>query len=304
MKVIYREYEAEQGLEEIQAKIYNHATRNFGKPLVKAEQIRQRYTKESADPKGIRYALKDDGTPLSYVQTRIKKKKTWIGYPWTMSNCPPEVQEQLWDEVFEYVKNRDLATNSEQTFYMGYLRETMEKQLIFAERKGFKITDRLESYVLDVNKGIKGANILYESRIANESDLDALIELSQIDPALQHVFRSKDKRVAYFKDRIADGHTTLLFNQDRQLIAAGAPIQTSCSGPGMGMRFSGVIPGFEDAWKTLLIEISKHCVDMGWTEDPLMFYSVRNENKTEILREIGAELLFADILYSKTLKRV
>jgi len=72
MKVQYTFYKPEKGLEEIQATIYNEALRKYGKGItVTAEQIKQRYNSEKPDPKGIRYALKDDDAPLAYIQTRV-----------------------------------------------------------------------------------------------------------------------------------------------------------------------------------------------------------------------------------------
>ena len=106
MKVVYCDYEPNKGLEEIQAQIYNTATKGSGELQVTAEKILQRYEEEEPDPKGIKYALKEDGTPLAYIQTRISTgpDRWWIGYPWTMPDCAIEVQETHFSKVYTYIK--------------------------------------------------------------------------------------------------------------------------------------------------------------------------------------------------------
>lgn len=65
MKAVSRYYEPNQGLEELQAKIYPE---NSGHPAT-AVQIRERFKVEKRDLKTVHYALTDDGKPLAYVQS-------------------------------------------------------------------------------------------------------------------------------------------------------------------------------------------------------------------------------------------
>ena len=53
LKIIYRFYKPNQGLEEIQAQIYNQATDE----RATADQIRERYKIEKTNPKFVRYAF-------------------------------------------------------------------------------------------------------------------------------------------------------------------------------------------------------------------------------------------------------
>ncbi|MHA2296354.1 MAG: hypothetical protein ACXAEU_11955 [Candidatus Hodarchaeales archaeon] len=109
MKVIYRYYESDKGLEEIQAKIYNYELKRSPKSNddeVTAESIKQRFIDEKKDPKFVRYAFTEDGNPLAYIQASIRAKQTFIGYPWSMDSCPAEVQDKLYSEMLAYAREK------------------------------------------------------------------------------------------------------------------------------------------------------------------------------------------------------
>ena len=80
MEIVYRFYEPNQGLEEVQAHLYNQAT---GEKAT-AEQIRTRYETEKTNPRFVRYAFAEDGKPLAYIQAKKEKNKFAIGYPWAV----------------------------------------------------------------------------------------------------------------------------------------------------------------------------------------------------------------------------
>lgn len=309
LKVIYRHYEAEKGLEELQAQIYNSATKDLPRSTpASAEQILQRYRTENIDPKAVRYALKEDGSPLAYVQTRVTsnpegEKTTWIGYPWGIPGCPPEVQEKLWAEAFEYVKNRVLEEMEEAKFIIGFFNEAWENQIAFAKDKGFEEEDRGYQYGLDVRKASEAAHPGYSTRIANENDLTALIELCKADPALRGAFPNEDAWISYFKDKVLpDGNTILLFNEKGRLICVGAPLH-GFSEDGVIVRFSATLPNYESAWKTLLVQISKRCIEQGWEDLPLLFFGDTERERSTIAEELGATIRTTSIGFSKTVKR-
>ena len=88
MKVKYTVWEPDKGLEDIQAKIFSTAS---GIPE-RAEVIRSRNLGKAHEM--TRYALTEDGEPLAYVTARDSSSengRTYIGYPWTMPDCPEEV---------------------------------------------------------------------------------------------------------------------------------------------------------------------------------------------------------------------
>jgi hypothetical protein len=273
-----------------------------------AEQILQRYKSENTDPKGVRYALKEDGGPLAYVQTRVTtnpegKKTTWIGYPWAMPDCPSEIQEKLWAETFEYAKNRALKEMEEAKFTIGFFNEVWEEQITFAKEKGFEEEDHGYQYALDVLKASEAEHPGYSTRIAKESDLTALIELCQADPALRGAFPSEEGWTSYFKDRVLpDGNTILVFNEEGRLICAGAPLH-GFSEAGVIVRFSATLPNYETAWKTLLVQISKRCVEQGWADLSLLFFADTERQRSTIAGELGAAIRTTSISFSKTVKQ-
>jgi hypothetical protein len=296
MKVKYSYYEPNKGFEEIQAQIYKSATTRYGTQIaITAEQIQQRYETENTDPKGVRYALKENGNPLAYIQTRVTEadenteRRTWIGYPWIVEGCPTEVQEKLFNEMFEYVKQRD----PDNEIVMGYFPDCWKECVFFAKSKGYEVIDKGFQYIIDVQKASRVDLLSYSARIATLDDLDALVELSKADPSLKSAFLNEEARVSYFKDHVLpDGHTILL-SKDNQLICAGAPLK-GLREDGIVVRFSTTRSGFEDATKALLIEISKHLVEIGWLDDPLINESRRSrlnhEDQISMIKELGGKI--------------
>ncbi len=306
MKVIYRTYEP--GFEDFQAQIFNASIGGSRAAPVTAEQIKHRYETENTDPQGVRYALTEDGRPLAYVQTRITTEpepRTWIGYPWAAPDCPPEVQEALWEETYQYIKERDLESVSERKVVMCCVQDPAGRHNAFARSKGFKEEDRASQYFIDVQKASQVECPPFNRRIANENDLGLLIELAKVDTGLSQGFPDEDAMISYFRDRVLpDGHTVLLFDQDGQIVAAGAPLHGYVE-DGVLIRFAATRPGFESALKALLVEISKHCLDQGWSDVPLLFgvgYGAP-AHQTMIAEELGATAEVTNVLFAKMIKK-
>ncbi len=275
LKVNYKFYETGKNFEEVQAQIYNAAIKGTGAFEVTPENIKQRYQSENPDPKGIRYAFKEDGTPLAYIQTRVTKvpePQTWIGPPWAVPECPSEVKTKLYSEMYEYIKERDLKKSPEQKLMMGYFEEVLEDQINFAKENGFELDNTAYEFHLNVERVGKEKAPDLKSRIATSNDLDPLLELSNVDPRLKDVFPNNDARTAYFRDKVLpDGHTQLIFNEKNELICAGAPLKGYVK-DGTIIRFTAVRPGSDDALRTLIVEICKHCVEQGWNDNPIIVY--------------------------------
>ncbi|MFX0113210.1 MAG: hypothetical protein ACFFB3_01545 [Candidatus Hodarchaeota archaeon] len=306
MKIIYRHYEPGKNLEEFQAQIYNAATKNLpGSNAASAAQILQRYETEKVDPQGVRYALKEDESPLAYVQTRITEnpQQTWIGYPWAVPDCSSDVQEKLWTETFEYIKKRDLETAEEVKIVIGYFDERWEEQIAFAKKKGFEEDDRGYQFALDVIKGSDVDYSSYSARLANTKDIEALIELCKADPDVSGAFPTEEAWLSYFQDRVLpDGNTILVFDSQNQLVCAGAPLH-GFSEDGVIVRFSAILPGSEAAFKPLLIEICKRCVERGWEDLPLLFFGGNERNRRKTAEELGGIIRTTTIAFAMTAKR-
>ncbi|MFW9994554.1 MAG: hypothetical protein ACFFD4_21095 [Candidatus Odinarchaeota archaeon] len=299
MKVNYRYYEPDKGLEEIQAKIYNNEWKKSPKSAfqeVTAEGIKQRFLAEKKDPKLARYALKEDGTPLAYIQATIADNtdppQSWIGYPWAMDDCPVEIQEKLFSEMLEFV--RDKYPDNE--IVMGFFTNTWQRQVSFAESKGFTLKDTAYFYKIHTTKVSKDTDQEFEVKIGDLDDVDALIELCKSDPNLKEAFPDDESWISYFKDRVLpEGHTIIVL-KDGQLVCAGAPLK-GFSKDGIIVRFTAIRPGFQKAWKTLLREIALHCNEQGW-EEPLLFNSFRDKELAgEMAEEFRAEIRDTQVLF-------
>jgi hypothetical protein len=277
LKVVYRHWEPDQGLEETQAKIYTEAS---GLPA-RAEEIRVRNM--TRDPKMTRYALTEAGEPLAYITSRdssSERGRMYIGYPWAMPGTPTEVQEKLFDEVYSYLKKQkgteEIATT------VVYTAKIAEKQLAFWEKKEFVEDERIYRYVLDFDfKEISKWKLpdklmAFKSRVATMKDLKYLYEVSQADPGLAEEFANEEARENYFKGRVMkDGHAVLLFDKDK-VIAASAPLKIEPDQrflfgdePRVLMRFTAIRAGYQHVWKRLVYELAKEVKAAGWDDTPL-----------------------------------
>jgi hypothetical protein len=309
LKVVYRHWEPDQGLEEIQAKIYSKAS---GLPA-RAEQIRARNL--SRDPKMTRYALTEDGEPLAYITSRdssSERGRVYIGYPWTMPAAPTEVQETLFDELFGFLKKR--KNTEEIATTVVFTAKIADKQLAYWREKGFVEEERLYRYQLDFDFNeirkwkLSNELIAYTSREATIKDLRYLYEVSQVDPLLTNEFETEEARESYFKDRVLkDGHAVLLFDEDK-VIAASAPLRIEPdqlfllgAEPRVLMRFTAIRPGYEHVWKRLVFEVAKEVKKAGWTETPLRvtFYFRTNAPLAKIMSEMRPELEMFEVILKK-----
>ncbi len=277
MKIIYRTYEPDQGLDELQARIYTEAS---GLP-VQAEQIRQRNL--SRQPEMTRYALTDKGEPLAYITARDSSSelgRTYIGYPWTMQGTPIEVQTKLFNGMFDYLKNREKTLEIATTIVLTA--KIADQQFDFFHSKGFVEKNRLYRYNLDfdaieVSTWKKSKEISnFTSRGATIDDLHLLIELSQADAFLNPAFPTPEARKIYFKDRVLkDGHAVIVFDNSQPVAASALlrlkPNQLFLTGKEerIVMRFTAIRSGFRHAWKRLLIAMANEVQAAGWAKIPL-----------------------------------
>ncbi|MFX0014733.1 MAG: hypothetical protein ACFFB2_00965 [Promethearchaeota archaeon] len=277
MKVIYRYYKPDQGLEDLQAKIYSEVT---GRP-VSGEDIRSRYKDQKKDPKTTIYALTEDGAPLAYVQATDSTShigRTHISYPWALSACPAGVQEKIFDELFAYLLQREKILEITAPLVLNV--EGIDERIEFFTKKGFSEKERLYYYFYDFeidkicNWNITEELQSYTCRAATQEDLEKLIELCKADPNWQ--FLTREVATNYFASKVLkDGNTVLVFYND-QVVATGAILRVQ---PGTSvlvgkekrilLRFSAVRPKYRDAWNRMLIELANECVKLGWTDVPL-----------------------------------
>jgi hypothetical protein len=277
LKIIYRTYEPNKGLDELQAQIYTEAS---GLPA-RAEQIRQRNLSRQSEM--TRYALTDKGEPLAYITARDSTSelgRTYIGYPWTMSGAPSEVQTKLFNDLLDYLKNREQTLQIATTIVLTA--KIADQQFDFFHSKGFTEKNRLYRYnldydAIDVSTWKKSKEISnLTSRGATINDLHHLIELSQADSYLKSAFPTPEARETYFKNRVLkDGHAVMVFDNSQPVAASALlrlkPDQLFLTGKEerIVLRFTAIRDGYRHAWKRLLIAMANEVQAAGWAKIPL-----------------------------------
>ncbi|MHA2226957.1 MAG: hypothetical protein ACXAC8_17210 [Candidatus Hodarchaeales archaeon] len=271
MKVNYRFWEPNQDLEELQAKIYNE---NTGQSVT-AKEITDRFDREKIDPKTVQYALDKEGNPLAYIQARDypQIKETHLGYPWALSNCPAEVQDKLFDEMLEYIKQRDVSYDIRMNADVNR-NEIVE----FFKKKGLVEKSKNYRYELDVINLSKTdyTEEDYKSRLATTEDLDLLVNLMKADKRYEGQFSTDDDLENYFKDRVLkDGHCILVFKDDT-LVMSSAPLifkYPNDDEERLILRFHSYLADHEKAMKSLIISIAKECASADYgTDRPLSVF--------------------------------
>ncbi len=281
MDIVYKVWESDQGLEDIQAKIFSEAS---GIPE-RADIIRQRNLQRA--PEMTRYALTKDGEPLAYVTARDSSSgegRTYIGYPWGMPGCPEEAQLKIFDELLSYLDEREETKEIGTTIITGSrLREVQEK---FFKQRGFVEDERIYTYILPMDVAEtsklqvseKAASL--KSKTATNDDLDDLVEIFMADAGLRSQVASEEAARSYFTDRVFEtGHVVLLYDGEK-VVASTAPLRREPDGNRIRgdeeriiMRFTAIRPGYNYAWSRLLVEMAKECKEAGWTDIPIQVES-------------------------------
>ncbi|MHA2427997.1 MAG: hypothetical protein ACXADB_08240 [Candidatus Hermodarchaeia archaeon] len=308
MKVIYRHYEPAQNLEEIRAKIYTTAS---GLPAT-ADLIRLQAM--NSDPKLMRFAFTEKDEPLAYISASGSDSQPWtigMGYPWALPGCPSNVQEKIFKDLVNYIKENEKI--HEIVTGVALTSKIADEHIRFFTEKGFTEKERVFFYALDYDvTEVSGWKLTKDirslsSRVATKKDVNRLIEVCMSDPNTRNAFPTKEAWESYFKDRVLkDGHAVMVFKGD-QVVAASAPLRFKPDGIFLRgkeertiMRFRAVRPGYRAAWKRLLIELAKETVAAGWTDLPLreqIFFST-NELTAPILAEQHPDIEEAQIILS------
>ncbi|MHA1927736.1 MAG: hypothetical protein ACTSV2_04045 [Candidatus Thorarchaeota archaeon] len=308
MKIIYKNWEPDQGLEEAQEKIY---TTVCGLPA-QAEEIRERNIRRGTE--ATMYALTEEGAPLAYVTSykdNSEPNKAYIGYPWSMPECPQEAQDKIFNDLLAHLKAKEGI--EEIRIGVGLTSKIKDAQIEYLEKNDFVEVERAYQYNADLDVketaelklSEKAASL--KSRVATEKDVEALVEVCLADEFLKNAFPSEEAFTAYFKDRVLkDGHAVLVFEGDK-VIGASAPLRFKPDGAFLRgdeerilMRFTAVRTGYAFAWRRLLVEIAKECKSAGWTDLLMRIgYGFTARGTTAIgLAEIRPELQEYQIAYA------
>ena len=161
MEINYRFYEPNQGLEEIQAKIFSQANNQ----VVTGKEIQERFEREKIDPKTVRYAFTKDNKPLAYIQARDYEniREVHIGRTWSMPDCPEEVKIKMFDNLLTYMKGRKSELR------LKFKTSGEPEQIKFAEDRGFKLDHKNIRFTIDLESIAKfdSAKLNYTIRRAS-----------------------------------------------------------------------------------------------------------------------------------------
>ena len=292
MEVVYKNFEPNKGFEEIQEKIYNEAVKPYHGATVTADQIKRRIESDKADFAGIKFALKADGTPLAYIQYRFhsKEKEIYLGYPWSVSECPKEVQEKLWTEELAYIKKK----YPNEPVFMGYISNDFKKMHAFAKDKGFPPHDTETQYSIQISHISKMNPEKFDVKSATTDDLKTLIELNKADPDMG---MTDEQATTYFRDRVLhDGHCIILF-KDKTAIAACAPLKKYKANASF-IRFTAIRKGHEQARKSLYISLAKHLSESKWEDENLIFnFTPKEPWQKDFIKEAAAKEISKSTLF-------
>ena len=277
MDIVYKKWESGQGLEEIQAKIYTEVS---GLPA-RAEEIGPRNDQRGSDM--TRYVLTKENEPLAYVtswESSDEPGRFGIGYPWSLSNCPNEAKEKIFNEQLNYLKSKDGFRDIRTVVVLAS--NTAKDQIKFFYEQGFVETERIYRFNKDLDPTESGKLKVKEKATklklhhATNDDIETLIELLHSDPRLRNAFPTEEGARGYFEGRVLkDGHALILFDGDKA-VAASALLKFEpdnfflhADSTRIIPRFIAIRPGYNYAWNRLLVELSKECVKAGWKDIPI-----------------------------------
>lgn len=277
MKIVYKNWETDQGLEEAQEKIYT----TVSGLAARADQIRGRNIERGNE--ATKYALTEEGEPLAYVTSYEygdDTNRVGIGYPWSMEDCPTEAKEKIFNELMAHLKAKEgvgeIRTSVVSASKIkGEMVEFFEKNGFTEVERGYRYTIDLDVVETSKSEATSAAGNL-TGRVATEEDIDILYEVSMADDFTNRAFPNEEAWRAYFKDRVLkDGHAVIVFDGDKA-VAASAPLRYKPDGVFLSgdedriiMRFTSIRNGYTDVWHRLVVEIAKECKSAGWTDIPI-----------------------------------
>ena len=277
MNVVYKKWNPDEKLEEAQATIYTGVSGLPARP----EEIKPRNNERGVE--STRYALTKEGEPLAYVTSWLSDENPTeggIGYPWSLPDCPPEAKEKIFNELFDHLKKdkklKDIRTGIVLTSKIA------KDQIKFFKERGFEEYERAYRFTKDLDvakmasKKLEGKAAKLTSRRATKEDVDLLTEVALSDPQLRRAFPDEDLFRNYFENRVFEaGNALLVFDGDK-VVAASAALKLEPDGVFLFgeeervlMRFTAIRPGYNYAWKRLVVEFAKVVKDAGWKDTPI-----------------------------------
>ena len=289
MKVTYKYWKADAGLEKLQAEIYNANNPERQQPVTEQEVV-ERFEREKIDPKTARYAFVNEKA-IAYIQARDypDPKETHLGYPWALPECPEEVQDKLFDEMLSYLKTRDVGFDIR---INAYIRQKKNLKFIKGKKSLKEISQNLR-HEFDVKQisQLTPDERDYKFRKATMEDVDILVQLIKEDGRYTGQFSGDEDIAKYFSERVLPANHCFLVFREEKLVMATAPLVAPRPGDSeerLFLRFHSFLPDNETALKPLLIQVGKECVSTGMDSKNLSIFE--GSNDTQIVKDTLKEL--------------
>ncbi|MHA2324216.1 MAG: hypothetical protein ACXACB_02365 [Promethearchaeota archaeon] len=261
MGITFKFYKPDNDYEQIQADLYNNAIGKYGTPgNATAEQIKERYRVEGFDNKGVQYAF-DDDKPIAYIQTRkvVETKQVYIGYPWSTTDCPEEVKDQMFKNMVNYLYKRD----PEYKLVCGVIQDSWTDVREFLEKYNCTVENEYKTYLLDITSLSKLDNSGYTSKIGTSDDEEALFELCMSEPGFSDTFQNEEAVKNFVKDALKELETIFIYKND-DLVSAGAVFSYEPDRNNIiNTRFTATAEYKFEYWKAYFIEIAKRLIEKG-----------------------------------------
>lgn len=294
MNIIYKNYEPNKDFDEIQANLYNEAVKPYNGSHVTAEQIKKRHENNKPDFNGIRFAFTPENKPLAYIQYYYYSnlsEKLYIGYPWAVKNCPADIQEEMFQNLLDYIKKKYPG----EPIFLGYFSNKYKKVSQFALDHGFIQNHENLTYEGDIQTLSKLSNKDLEWKKATKEDINLLSDLGQVDPDISKAM-NRSQFENYLEGRVfPDGHCFMLLESNKA-VAACAPLKIRENIA--LMRFSAIRDGKLDYQKKLIIQFSQYLVNQYLPYQKIqMIFDEANPEIETMLNELGFQLIDTQVQY-------
>ena len=282
MNITYKNYAPNEGLEEIQGKLYSMNNNR----TVTGKEIQERFEQEKIDPKSVIYAFTSENKPLAYIQARDYPQlgQTHIGRPWTTPECPDEVKEKMFNDLFKYMVSRE-------TDLKLLLNTNLDPKIEQLAKDHNMVLDRnLVQFEFDRSTLAKfdKSPYNYTIRKATMDDLEGIYTCRNIAYRVDPKERN-ERFIEYLKTTIESGYFYLVYDGE-MLIGAGAsrkPTEDEET-TNLGLAIIFTLLEKEEVIVFLFDHLLKLAEKDEWKKDHISIdYTDENDREMEILRSVA-----------------
>ncbi|MHA2102538.1 MAG: hypothetical protein ACW981_03880 [Candidatus Hodarchaeales archaeon] len=192
MKISYRPYQNPNDLE-LQTNIWIKATKPL--PWAWKPNRTQIWAKNQTnfDPNSKLFAL-DGENLVGYMSCIRREKFTPIGFPWVIPGYEGEIQDHLFDTVYNHAVNKFKSKAFLQRF-----RKEWKFQIEFFEKNGFHLSQSYPIYIRDLNnENYNDESTEYETKIYPKVPTESFSKIHSKDPNLEK--QSSESLINYFNE--------------------------------------------------------------------------------------------------------